>query len=682
MQEASYLRAKLAILESDNPTGVESIEAERIMDLEDTLVGLEEEKRDLVERMSELSLTLESLTAQLSTAQSEVEEATSRAVRAEQAESALRSELKDAQATSFQAESAARELKSHNLETSALLAAKEAEIADHMHRGREAASERESHLRLLDGTKNALALANRKAEASIAQHQQALDSLRATEADLRSVRAAHDERSSEAKASAARVESLEESVRQLEEENRTLRSMAESNLPRAGDPSLGKQAEAESNHTERLAAMMQDSASLRKMLNEAGAQIDSAQTNLMAQRKEADALRGDRQKLREEIAYLKQMRKEREEAADRAKGVQARKINEDRRLQEEHMALTARCAMLRGLLAEHGVAIEEGEASAPSSTTADARELRVQLEEQSRRLEDTQEELSRTRGQLLELKLHPEASAPGYGVNGTSGSRSTSATVAEEDSPDLKRQHLDLQARHKQLTIDYETACRYVKQSERIFRRMKVRSGFSDIAKLWPVIDGDFLQDDLTRQKNVNDSLRADLAALDGAGSDAGSRTRTAVSGRVTPSADSDQAARQQQRLSKENSELREKMEALQEELGAARDISQARDRQVQLANKRADEAQKSLDTINGALDDAGGLSVPELITANSNLRDQVSQLQLRVNLLLDNDEDSGSNIRHSSDLDFGLGFGRHLSPRSDSDDDEAAHLNTHNHAS
>lgn len=176
--------------------------------------------------------------------------------------------------------------------------------------------------------------------------------------------------------------------------------------------------------------------------------------------------------------------------------------------------------------------------------------------------------------------------------------------------------------------------------------------------------------------------MRAELAALEGAGSDAGSRTRTAVSGRVTPGADAEIAARQQQRLSKENGELREKMEALQEELGAARDISQARDRQVQLANKRADEAQKSLDSVNSALDDAGGLSVPELVAANLNLRDQVSQLQLRVNLLLDNDEDSGSNIRHSSDLDFGLGFGRHLSPRSDSDDDEVTRSNTRNHAS
>ena len=183
---------------------------------------------------------------------------------------------------------------------------------------------------------------------------------------------------------------------------------------------------------------------------------------------------------------------------------------------------------------------------------------------------------------------------------------------------DAERRMVEMQSEHKEkmaaLEGDYQTAVRYVKGTEKMLKRMKVR------LEVWPFGKAD-KKDELNKQKGANTSLQGEIDSLTGRSStEPGSRTRDA-SGRATPSASESELHRRMDKLQTQHN-------ALQAELAASRDVLSAREREVEVLRMRCEEAEREVET----------------------LRDDLAQAQQRISTLLDMGEGGGFGIGSDED--------------------------------
>lgn len=164
-------------------------------------------------------------------------------------------------------------------------------------------------------------------------------------------------------------------------------------------------------------------------------------------------------------------------------------------------------------------------------------------------------------------------------------------------------------------------------------------------------------QDELTKQKNVNTSLQAELDSVQGTnGAEAGSRTRTAMSGRITPTAEGEQS-RQHQRLQSQNKDLQRQLDGVNEELAALRDVCAGREKEVDITRKRIRDSEHRVATLQKELqqyqhdESSDGRTWRELEQDNIELRQENETLSHQVMLLLA-DDDRGS-LQPQSGYDF-----------------------------
>ena len=184
-------------------------------------------------------------------------------------------------------------------------------------------------------------------------------------------------------------------------------------------------------------------------------------------------------------------------------------------------------------------------------------------------------------------------------------------------------------------------------------------------------------QRDNAKNKERSDTLAAQLATYEGAnGTEAGSRTRVATSGRNTPTFDPD-TSRKYQKLLQQHSELARKHDVLQEELAALREVCTGREREVEVTRRRATDAETQIAALREDLErlesrmTSDGRPVDdieqengELRHENDNLRHENDSLNHKIGLLLDvNDSIHGTPAHQSQQLKFeGDGERRSLS--------------------
>lgn len=166
-------------------------------------------------------------------------------------------------------------------------------------------------------------------------------------------------------------------------------------------------------------------------------------------------------------------------------------------------------------------------------------------------------------------------------------------------------------------------------------------------------------QRDNAKNKERSDTLAAQLATLEGAnGTEAGSRTRVATSGRNTPTFDPD-TSRKYHKLLQQHSELSRKHDVLQEELAALREVCTGREREVDVTRRRATEAEKQIAELREDLErleacvGRDGRTVDEIEQENTDLRHECDvlrgendSLNHKIGVLLDVDD---SVLQHGS---------------------------------
>ena len=164
-------------------------------------------------------------------------------------------------------------------------------------------------------------------------------------------------------------------------------------------------------------------------------------------------------------------------------------------------------------------------------------------------------------------------------------------------------------------------------------------------------------QDELTKQKNANIALQADLDVAQGtSGTEAGSRTRSAISGRATPTTEGE-PTRQQQRLVVQNNELQRLLDGTREELDALRNVCTGREREVEITRRRAGEAELQVEALKKELekyhheDGLSGRTLVEIEQENADLRQENETLNHQVMLLLADDDSTSQRPRSDVDL-------------------------------
>ena len=241
-------------------------------------------------------------------------------------------------------------------------------------------------------------------------------------------------------------------------------------------------------------------------------------------------------------------------------------------------------------MADHGIAVADDVSSEDSS-----RELEAKLKDRTRAHEASQREVEELSRRCREAEDKVESL--GRLVETMKDGRSPTSASMRSPSPgtagsDTDRKLAEAEAAHKeklaQLESDYQTAVKCesllkqqltedVKGTEKMLRRMK---------------------EELTRQKQTNATLQADLDGLRGISStEAGSRTRE--SGRATPSSEGE--------LQRKLQTLTAQHAATQSELAAMRTVLTAREQELEISRAQTQEISREIEALRDELDEAHG---------------------------------------------------------------------------
>lgn len=485
LQEAAFFRAKVAILESNSPIDLARIEKERINELERQLHALSTEhagiQRDLEQAVGECSAH-----KQLHFAAAEREAETLR--RAEDAEDAHRqaaSELEELQQRSMSSDNSLREHTERLITLSFVAQQREAE-RDHLQSQLdEAVAAREEHVGLIEQAQAAISAAGLRTSEMESLYTKSTIRISQLEDELAETRAELDARTRDAELAAERLAEVENAYAKSREEADSLRTVTTSRLGELLDSHKEMRADetrATRGHQEQLRALEEEGKSLRKMLREAGQRVDAAEAGVSHHRQKARDVETQQQSLRAEMqSHRTKLLTAQTEMARHKDLHSAKKIE----LRDRENAVTeaeTRCIMLRNLLADHGIAINDNELSNGESSST--RELETKLRERTRAHENSQREVDELtqRCQEAEDKVEAlcrlvdrikDARSPTMSMRSLTPPPESDRRAADSER---KIQELEVQHREKMAALegDYQTAVRYVKGTEKMLKRMKV----------------------------------------------------------------------------------------------------------------------------------------------------------------------------------------------------------------
>ncbi|KAK4684618.1 hypothetical protein P7C73_g5552, partial [Tremellales sp. Uapishka_1] len=600
-QEAAFYRAKVATLESGSPIDLSRMEKERINELERQLAALAGE-HTAAQRSLERAQDASSRDSQLHQAAVEREaETLKRAEDAEDAHAKIMEELNELHQKSSTADNALREHTERLITLSSVAQQREAERDQYQAQLEEATAARDEHVGLVEQAKSAIAAAGVRTAEMEALYSKANLRVTQLEDELADTKSELDARSRDAELATERLAEVENAYAKSREEADSLRSVTTSRLGEILDSHKEMRADegrATRGHQEQLRALEEEGKSLRKMLKEAGQRVDTAEAGVSTHRQKARELESQHQTLRAEIRSHRTKLLSAQTELNKYKELGAAKDSE---LKDRDLAVTdieMRCTMLRNLLADHGIAVDDNELNNAESSSSSSRELEAKLRERNRALENSQREVDELTRRCHDAEDRVESL--GRLVDRMKDARSPTSPSMRSPTPpmdpntdrrvaEVERRLQEQESAHRErlanLESDYQTAVRYVKGTEKMLKSMK---------------------NELTKQKNANASLQTEIDVLQGRSSAAGSRTRDA-SGRSTPlSAEIDLSRRLQTLTSQHN--------ALQAELNASRDVSAAREREVDVLRRRVEEAEKEVE----------------------NLREDLAQAQHRISTLLE----------------------------------------------
>lgn len=455
------------------------IERERINELERQLGSLASENASLhreLERVSDSAATDKDLHVYATERESET------ARRAEEAEEAHRQaveELEQLRATSAMSEASLREHTERLITLSSTAQQREAERDHYRSQLDDAIHSRDEQLGLIEQAKGAIAAAGLRTSELENLHAKSASRIKALEDELAESRAEMESRSREVDAANSRMMEVENAYAKSREEADSLRNVTTSRLGELLDSHKEMRADetrAVRGHQEQLRALEEESKSLRKMLREAGQRLEDAEGGVSHHRQKHRDLEVSHQALRAEMRTQRTRLLNAQTELAKYKDLHSSKDSE---LRERDLAVTeieTRCTVLRNLLADHGVAVNDNDLD--NAETPSSRELETKLRDRERANESAQREIEELQRRCHEAEDKVESL--GRLVERIKDARSPTAMSMRSPSPtgDAERKLTETESHYKEklaaLEADYQTAVRYVKGTEKMLNRMKV----------------------------------------------------------------------------------------------------------------------------------------------------------------------------------------------------------------
>ncbi|KAJ7139940.1 hypothetical protein C8R44DRAFT_606672 [Mycena epipterygia] len=642
-QEAAYYRAKLTAFENSNEAEVVRVERERIADLERHMSTLMNERWEQDRKLSELSDSVALHTTLYEQAEARAADASKRAELVDESHERMLQRHTNIQERHNNLEAQLREHADRLLSQTSALEQKEADEMSLRAQVEELIQSRDQHLRALEQARTALQAASSRAEEVDVQYDRAREQISTLEVDVIELRGELESRTAEVETVRARLTDVENSWAKSREEADAFRALTTGSLGELLDSHRDLKTDEDRmarGHAEKTQAMETEAATLRKMLKEATQQLDQSQIQIAEERRRVREHETEQSLLRSQMVGLRaQLSNALADIGRTKKDLADREAQLGDRSKQSSDA-TVRLGMLRNYLAENGIGVDEdaerSQSRAQGSTSPLVSELESKLAERTRLHENAERELA----QALRRKRDVEAELGQVSrqldrVRSTQSPASTPNPEAEARAAEAERKLEETEqgykARMQQMEEDYQLAVHYVKGTEKMMRRMR---------------------DELTKQKNNNVSLQADLDAARGVKSP---QDRKLLNGRSTPSSDDGNdavmrgqlvdAQRQVQRLHNENKELRLRLDNLEKELEMLRDnlvVSQREsdDRLIQVEDLQheVERLQSSLVIARGGHEET---LLERLSNENTTLRRENEQLSHKIGLLLEVDQPS-----------------------------------------
>ncbi|KIP12569.1 hypothetical protein PHLGIDRAFT_97993 [Phlebiopsis gigantea 11061_1 CR5-6] len=637
VQEAAFYRAKLAALEASSDHDVARIERDRIAELERQLSIVASVQQDRDRQIQELEDSLALQKTLLEQAEARAEDSSKRA-----------DLLADSHAKALQEQQAFRErylaMESASRDQADQLLAHKSQLeqreADYMHAQsqlEDLLQTRDQYIRALEQAQNAVTASSVRAIELEESSSRARDQIAQLEVDLIDLRGDLEARTTEVEAVRSRLVDVENSWTKSREEADAFRALTTGSLGKLLDSHRDLQSDEDRfarGHAEKISALEGEISSLRTMLQDAARRADEASSEFMSERRKLHELEVESLALRSQIVGLRTQLSSALADSGRLRKDLAVKDAEVREKMKEVAGATVKTDMLRNFLADNGIT-EGDEIVRTSNGPAVPRvaQLEEQLANRSRLHDRAERELS----QALQEKRDAEAQVESLSaeldrLNSPSRDGSRDDARVQEIERKLEGVESSYKARLQQLEDDYQLAVRYVKETEKMMRKMK---------------------DELMKQKALNQAMQSEM---DRSGStEPGSRIR-AMNGRGTPSSDDihtndilrgqlTDAQRQVQRINGDNRDLRLRIESLEGDLEQMRDSLIASQREADERQLRIEELEQDVERIQDSLRIARGghdeTLLEQLSNENTTLKRDNEQLSHKIGLLLEVDQPS-----------------------------------------
>ncbi|EAL21307.1 hypothetical protein CNBD3610 [Cryptococcus deneoformans B-3501A] len=558
LQETAFYRAKIAALETNSLLDLKRVEKERINELEKQINILANENAQMSKELEWEKEGREQANCLHSSATQREAETLRRAEEAEEAQKEALEELERLRGHFLTYEQGAREHSEQLITLSSRVQQREAERDQLRSQLDEAIATRDQNIQLVSEVQAAITSAGLMASEMEAMYTKESVKVQQLEEELAECRAELESRTRNAELATEKLKEIENAYAKSREEADALRAVTTSRLGEILDSHKEMRADetrAARGHQEQLQALEEEGKSLRKMLKEAGQRVDAAESGVNQHRTKMRDVESKVQTLRGELRTSQTKLLSAQAEVARYKQLHSTR---DEELKEKEIAMTeveTRCAMLRNLLADHGIAVNDSDLEdikAPST-----RELEGKLREQTRVSEAAQREIQdlRTRCEEAEVKVE----SLGKLVERIKGARSPTSASMRSPTPtsgemtrvsELEKKLIDMEKEHRDkvagLETDYQTA---------------------------------------VRQKATNTTIQTELDHL---------RGRSSISGRSTPSSSSVIESDVQRRFNV----LQNQHQKLQEDFSASQDVLSARNREVDLLRMRLDEAERDMESL------------------------------------------------------------------------------------
>ncbi|CAK5280148.1 unnamed protein product [Mycena citricolor] len=619
-QEAAYYRAKMSALDENNAGEVSRMEKERIKDLEQRLSAMMNERWEQDRKMSELSDSLALQTMLYDQAEARANEATRRADLEEESHERTITRHNHLQERNHNLDAQLREHSERLLSHTSALEQREADEMSLRAQVEELIQSRDQHLRALEQAQITIQASTSRSEEMDLQYERARETITSLESDTAELRGELESRSSEVDALRNRLTEAENAWAKSREEADAFRALTTGSLGELLDSH--KDLKADEDRSTRGHAKRQ----LRWRPKQ-------HQISLAEERKRVRDHETEHSSLRSQIVALRtQLATAHTESSRLKRELSDREAQLSERSRESTES-NVRLVTLRNYLAENGISVDD-EAENPRSRATGAAsplvsELENKLAERTRMQENAERELS----QALRKNREIEATLDKVSVQ-LDEARSSPATNpdaelrATEAERKLEETEQGYKARMQQMEEDYQLAVHYVKGTEKMMRRMR---------------------EELTKQKNTNVTLQADLDAS------RNGKDRKLLNGRSTPSSEDGHdtllrgqlvdAQRQVQRLNNDNKELRLRLENLEKDLELMRDNLLASQRESDDRLTQVEDLQHEVERLESSLAVTRGGNeetlLEKLSSENTNLRRENDQLSHKIGLLLEVDQPS-----------------------------------------